>query len=248
MHLILYYVNTDFGNFVAKLICVVTPFDTQANVEDIIKVHQLWCEHVDLTLPSCATAKDLQSVPVLDRPYDPAHGPIGINSDQNMHYKLRPLFRALILITDNNTCRKGSERVVHLIRTNLAELSAPIDFSSIEPKLSHEFSQGHVTTTLSAAYEFVLALEEREQAAFPGDYGDPSIAEEIGGPGYFMEMARRMGYEGPEIRGPSSAWVNLDEGEDVLPPITPLVISERCRPGLGPPSSPWRRTSTMKAK
>lgn len=161
-------VDTDFGDFVAKLICIRPPLDEQVTVEDIIKVHQLWCEHVDLTLPSCATDKSLLGVAVQDRPYNPDHGPIGINSDQNIHFKLRPLFRALILVADSNSSQKGSERVVHLIRTNLAELSAPITFSSIEPKIDHDFSRGHVTTTLSAAYDFVMALELREQAAFPG--------------------------------------------------------------------------------
>ena len=239
-------VDTDFGNFVAKLICVRPPLEKQVTVEDIVKVHQLWCEHVDLTLPSCATDKSLLGVVVKDRPYNPDHGPIGINSDQNIHFKLRPLFRALILVVDKNKSQRGSERVVHLIRTNLAELSAPITFSSIEPNIDDDFSRGHVTTTLSAAYEFVMALEVREQAAFPGEYRDPSIAEEIMGPGSYMEKAKSLGYSGPDIRGPSSGWVNLNEDEDVLPPVTPLVISQRCRSGLPPPRTPWRRTSTRK--
>ena len=240
-------VDTDFGNFVAKLICLKPPLEKQVSVQDIIKFHQLWCEHVDLTLPLCATDKSLLGVAVEDRPYNPDHGPIGINSDQNIHFKLRPLFRALIPVADKNTSRQGSERVVHLIRTNLAELSAPITFSGIEPKIDHDFSRRHVTTTLSAAYEFVMALEVREQAAFPGKYRDSSIAEERWGPGSFMERAKSLGYSGPDIRGPSSGWVNLNEDEDVLPPVTPLVLAHRCGSGLSPPRTPWRRTANRKA-
>jgi hypothetical protein len=231
-----------------KLNCVSPPLEKQVTVEDIIKVHQLWCEHVDITLPSCATDEILVGVAFEDCPYNPDHGPIGINSDQNIHFKIRPLFRALILVADDNTSHKGSERVVHLIRTNLAELSAPIDFSSIEPKIDHDFSRcGHVTTTLSAAYEFVTALDLREQAAFPGRYRDLSIAEEIRGPGSYMEKAKSLGYSGPDIRGPSCRWVNLDDDEDVLPPATPLVWIQRCLSGLPPPRTPWRRISTRRA-
>ncbi|KAL8664153.1 MAG: hypothetical protein Q9168_007960 [Polycauliona sp. 1 TL-2023] len=240
-------VDIDFGNLIAKLICVRPLVNKQATVQDIIKFHRTWCDHVERTLPSCATPTDLQGVTYYDRPYDPYHGPIGINSDQNSRFKLRPLFRALILIPDHNPNRTGAERVVQVIQTNLAKLSAPIDFASIEPKFEHDPSRGRVTTTLAAAYDFVTALELREQAANPGKYRDPEVAEELFGPGYYLKRAKSMGYSGPAIEGSSSRWVHLIEDEEVLPPNTPLMFSLRCSVlGLGPPRSPWRRQIATK--
>ena len=228
-------VDIDFGNFIAKLISVKTPCEKQATVEEIINFHQIWCDHVERTLPSCATPKELQNVSVQDRPFNPDHGPMGINSDQNIHFKLRSLFRSLILIIDDSSTQREGERVVHLIRTDLAELSAPITFESITPKLDHDPSRGHVTTTLSAAVTFVVALELRERAAFPDEYRDPSVWEEYNGPGSHMKIAEWMGYNGPHISGDSSKWIQLAEDEEVLPPITPVVINRHVILGLDHP-------------
>ena len=166
---------------------------------------------------------------------------MGINSDQNSRFKLRPLFRALILLTDNDPQRTGAERLVQVIQTNLADLSAPIDLASIEPKIEDDSSRGRVTTTLSAAYDFVTALELREQAAYPGKYRDPDAAEGLQGPGYQMKKARSRGYTGAAVQGSSASWIHLGEDEEVLPPCTPFVYSTRCQLGLGPPRLPYYR-------
>ena len=237
-------VDIDFGNFFAKVISFRPPSNQQATIKDIINFRRVWCDHIEFTLPSCATSTDLLGLAIQDRPYYPDHGPMGINSDQNTHYKLRPLFRALLLIADNNAKRNGIERVVQVIQTNLAELSAPIDLSTIEPKIEHDSRDGRVTTTLSAAYDFVVALELREQAAYPGKYRDPKVAEEVTGLGSHTERAKFRGYSGLAIQGPSSCWVHLSEDEDVVPPVTPLVLSTRCHQGLPPPRMPWARKST----
>ena len=92
-----------------------------------------------------------------------------------------------------------------------------------------------------------MALELREQAAFPEKHRDSSIAEEIRGPGSFMEEAKSLGYSGLDIWGPSSGWVNLNDDEDVLPPVTPPVMIYRYCSGRPPPRTPWRRTLTGKA-
>ena len=240
-------VDIDFGNFFAKLICTRPSANDQAPVQDIISFHRRWCDHVESTLPSCATSMKLRGVPFYDRPYNPDYGVIGINSDQNSHFKLRPLFRALILIADNDPKPTGAERVVKVIRTDLAaELSAPIDLASIEPKIEYDLSRGQqVTTTLSAAYDFVTALELREQAAYPGRYRDPEAAEELEGPGCHMKKAKSMGYSGPAIQGSSSGWIHLNEDEEVLPPVTPLMVRMRCQLRLGPPRMPWGRKVTV---
>lgn len=52
---------------------------------------------------------------------------MGINQDQNMRFKLRSLFRSLIIIVDNHATQGGAERVVHLVRTDLSELRSIID-------------------------------------------------------------------------------------------------------------------------
>ena len=98
---------------------------------------------------------------------------LGINQEQHMYYKLQPIFRALIIITDDHTSEKNTERVVHLVRTNItSELSAPITFESIEPKFEQNQSFEHgnnniVSTTLSVAIDFIIALDSCEQSVFP---------------------------------------------------------------------------------
>ena len=173
------------------------------------------------------------------------HGITGINVQQHMYYNLLPTFRALIMTVDNHATDRSSESVVHLVRTDItSKLSAPITFESIRPKFDDERYFGHgkdnvISTTLSAAIEFVIALESREHAAFPEKHRDPSIVDEkMGSP---TERARLRGYTGPEIRGPSSGWVKLAKGEDVLSPVTTLVSIKRHRAGWPNPRLPYRR-------
>ena len=233
-------VDIDFGGFVAKLIRIEIPsIEHRPPVEDIVKIHKAWCEHVEICLPLCGRKLDSTGTGIDDSPFE-WNGSIGINRKQNMYYKLRPLFRALIIIVDEDAT-PGQEKIVHLIRTNIPSgLSAPIAFESIKPKLESDHkSLGHddedvITTTLSAAIDFVTALEKREEKAFPGNQRDPSVIDERGDdPGHHTRKARSlMGYTGPDIRGPSRSWVKLSEGEDVLPPLTPAVMMMKCRRGM----------------
>ena len=236
-----HHVDIDFGKFVAKLICLKIPSDEQTVTgEEVIGIHKAWCEHVDNTLPLCSKEKDSTGAETENFSYKlNYYGMTGISEKQHMHYNLLPILRALIIIIDNHASDKSTERVVHLVRTNItSELSAPITFESIRPKFEQQRFFGHskdnvVSTTLSAAIDFVMALELREQAAFPEKHRDPSIVDEMmGSP---MERARLSGYTGPEIRGPSSGWVKLAEGEDVIPPVTTLVYVKRHRAGLPTP-------------
>ena len=237
--------DLDFGKFVAKLICLEIPSDKQTVTdEEVVNFHRAWCEHVENTLPLCSKAptgterdKDMYRLH--------HHGMTGINVKQHMYYNLLPTFRALIMVIDNHKTDEISERVVRLVRTGISSaLSAPITFESIKPKFDDERYFGHgkenvIYTTLSAAIEFVIALESREHAAFPENHRDPSIVDEkTGSP---TKWARLKGYTGPEIRGPSSSWVKLVDGEDVLPPVTTLVASKRHRAGLPNPRLAHRR-------
>ena len=231
-------VDTDFGNFVAKLISIRIPSDEQAiTVEDIIEIHRAWCDHVKYTLPLCST----KETETKDSPYGGSNGGIGINKKQNRYYRLRPLFRALIIIVDHQKSQKRTQRVVHLLRTDLpSESNTPISFKSIQPKLDQAMFPGYnsdnlVTTTLSSAIDFVMALELREQNAFPESQRDPSILDEsMPYWGTHTEAAQRIGFTGPQIPGPSTGWVKLAEGEEVLSPVTPLALNQRMLLGLPP--------------
>ena len=245
-------VDIDFGNFVAKLISIRIPSDKQATtVEDIIDIHRAWCDHVEYTLPSCSK----KGTEIEDHLYNDNHGPIGINQEQNRYYNLRPLFRALIVIVDNQTSQGDAERVVHLLLTKPpSELNMPISFKSIQPKLDQGMFSGYnsdnlVTTTLSSAIDFIMALESCQQKAFPESYRDPSIVDERrGGSGNNMKILQSEGYTGPEIRGPSTGWVKLAEGEKVISPVTPGVWAPRKRLGLPLPPPSARRRRLIKTE
>ena len=98
-----------------------------------------------------------------------------------------------------------------MLRTNFSSgLSARISFESIEPQLDQGFFPGYnddrlITTTLSSAIDFIMALELREQNAFPENHRDPSIFDKRTVDSETnTELAQSRGYTGPEIRGPSS--------------------------------------------
>ena len=127
----------------------------------------------------------------------------------------------------------------------------PISFKSIQPKLNQEMFPGYksdslITTTLSSAIDFVMALESRQQNAFPESDRDPSIIDEMMGGSGHPETAQSEGYTGPEIRGPSTGWVKLAEGEKVIPPSTPLVRVQRSRLGLPLPAPSARHRRLIK--
>ena len=230
--------DVDFGNFVTKLIRVEIPsIDTKPTVGDITMIHKAWCEHVEINLPLCSRKTDSTGTEIDDPSFE-FHGCIGIDRKQNKYYKLKSLFRALIMIVDHHAS-SDTEQVVHLFGTGLSSgLSAPITFESISPKLESEKSLGDhnnglVTTTLSAAMDFVTALELREEKAFPESQRDSSIVDMRGAdPGYHTRVARSMGYTGPEIRRASSTWVKPAEGEVVLSPLTPGVTRMKHRVGM----------------
>lgn len=155
-----------------------------------------------------------------------------------MYYRLRPLFRALIVVVDYRAVA-GLKQIVHLLRTACpSELSAPITFESISPKLELDMflddeDSKIIATTLSAAIDFITSLELREQTAFSESQRDSSVMDERGAdPGYYMKQAKSMGYTGPDIRTTSSSWIKLAEGEDLLPPLTQVVMRKITAPSM----------------
>ena len=229
-------IDIKFGKFVAKLIRLEIPSDEQAvSGEDVIDIHKAWCEHVENALPLCSPENGPIGTELEKFTYTHHHhGSLGINQEQHMLYKVQSIFRALIIVIDGHVSEENTEMVVHLIRSNMtSELSAPITFESIRPQFEPHLSSGHenndvISTTLSAAIDFVMALESREHAAFPENRWDPSIVDKrLGDSRSPMQRAKEMGYTGPEIGEPTTGWVKLAEGEDVKLPMTPLAIMKR---------------------
>lgn len=232
-------IDINFGRFVAKLIRLEIPSDEQkVTGEDVIGFHKAWCEHVENSLPLCSPENGQTGTELEIFTYrHHHHGVLGINQEQYMHYKLQSIFRALIIVIDSYASEKSTETVVHLVRTNMtSELSAPITLENIRPQFEENQFFGHgnknvVSTTLSAAIDFVMALESREHVAFPEKYWDLSIVDRrLGGSKSPIERAREEGYTGPDIREPTTDWVKLAEGEDVKLPMTPLAIGRKSRP------------------
>ena len=229
-------VDIDFGSFFAKLIRIETSNDQQCQtIEDIITAHKAWCDHVEISLPLCSRKDSTEK----ESDHRMLHGLAGINKRQNIYYKLRPLFRALILVIDHHAA-PGVEKLVHLIRTDIpSKISAPITFDSISPKLhsdmfSNNTNDNVVVTTLSVAIDFIMALERREREVFSDNQRDSSVIDERGtnSGGCHTIKARSLGYTGPDIQETSSNWFRRSAEEIVLRPFTPLVSNMMSRPGM----------------
>jgi hypothetical protein len=91
------------------------------------------------------------------------------------YHRVQPLFRALLVVVDSKYYKTedGSTTVggmpAFLVRTGIEDgLSAPISFGSIADRIDgyEGERQDVVKTTLEAAIDFVMGLEERERAAF----------------------------------------------------------------------------------
>ncbi|KAF4434999.1 hypothetical protein F53441_13613 [Fusarium austroafricanum] len=98
-------------------------------------------------------------------------------------------------------------------------LSAPITLDTIDaPKLCYGDFNG-VETDLETAVDFVMALEKREEAVF-GPQPNPFDATADGTTPFNENtllydgtngFAKRLGWTGPLITGPSSQWVDMEK-------------------------------------
>ena len=96
-------INIDFGNFIAKLIRVKIPsVEQRPTIKDIATIHKAWCGHVEFNPPLCSGTTD-SAGREMDDPSFEFQCCFGMNRKQNMHYKLKPLFRALFMIVDHHT-------------------------------------------------------------------------------------------------------------------------------------------------
>lgn len=159
-------------------------------------------------------------------PMDDVAGTLDEEQEAQKHYILRPLFRALIIVVVEHDVEDRLKNYrddigkapVYLVRTGHdAGLSAPITFEPLSS--GGELLPGvapyegpdtmFVHTTLRAAVKFVQDLDEREQAAL-GRREDQAI-ESPRALELVRNHAKRWGWEGIEVAGPSSIWVDTTE-------------------------------------
>ena len=170
--------NVEFGHFFATPVRITSAGPTSLN--GILKAHKAYCEDVSSTLRKAGSDNGL-----LVR-----HGkllPI---------YKLLPICRAVIVVLDKlaepdldpydkfDTDAYSQKQNVLLVRTGYeAGLSAPISFKDI---LAHSIplarfdvmnSNNAIRVSLATAVEFIACLVDREEAALPDYYQDPSLID-----------------------------------------------------------------------
>jgi hypothetical protein len=213
--------DLEFGRFTAALIRIESPEMERVTVQDIVKVHNAWCEQIDTTMSSFYGDK----VTVSDYSNREERGSIAINAEQHMHFKLQPLFRALCIVVDEPV-ENATAQIVYLVSTGIVTsgLSEPISLKGFEDEGTRGEISGRnvVTTTLPAAIEFVMELDKREQRACL-DGRDLTVLDNfLGGISACNKYAQRRGYTGEEIQGPSTSWVPVSEGEAIVPPRTPI--------------------------
>ncbi|KAK4234183.1 hypothetical protein C8A03DRAFT_38049, partial [Achaetomium macrosporum] len=122
---------------------------------------------------------------------------------------LHPLFGALLIIVcideynDEDSTTIG-RFPVYLVPTGAEDgLSAPISFDSISDKVEPHF-EGAVKTTLETAFDFVMALEAREAAAY-GPLVDPLTVAVLDYTDEGVEDLTTL---------PSSQWVSDEKAEE----------------------------------
>lgn len=136
---------------------------------------------------------------------------VQINKKQPSFFKIKPLCRALIIITLEPTSAKrdGSTQVL-LVRTGVEKgLSSPINFIGLQGSYLIEdfedqpFGDEYVvfSTTMAEAFQFIVNLDEREEAASP-ENKDFGVMDDLG-----MGMGGSFALLGQEANVPSTSWI-----------------------------------------
>ncbi|KAL2679334.1 hypothetical protein Neosp_010107 [[Neocosmospora] mangrovei] len=146
-------------------------------------------------------------------------------------YTTRPLFRAMTIVIPGQsyyTCglvsRVATMSVLIILTGEQEGLSEPISFDSIADRAETVTIGGKegVRTNLETAIDFIMFLEEREEAAL-GPQPDPiastgaSALDEWEGEWIYeraQTMANGLGWDDEPLVGPSSRWVDTDEYPD----------------------------------
>jgi len=129
-------------------------------------------------------------------------------------YQIRPLFRALLIIIDSKNYHLEDSRTVgdirvSLVRTGIEDrLSAPITFDTIQQQAETEATDNLdiITTTLRAAIDFAIALEDRERAA--------STSAPVPSAGYLRSWKYEFGDQEP-VPYPSSRLVSDEKAAEL---------------------------------
>jgi len=181
----------EFLTFFGKLIDIRDPNEgtSQTSFDDILEIHKALIDRHAETEP---LFKDVEETMESEN-----EGGLGFTSKQWQFHKIRALFRSLIIVVDPSVSNIPGSQAVHLVRTGVDFLGAPIDFEGLGKE-----EDGSVMISLERAVDFVMELEGREAEALPEDRDMTALDSRLGG----VKDIRRSGYVG-EIRGPTSSWI-----------------------------------------
>ncbi|CZR68560.1 uncharacterized protein PAC_18459 [Phialocephala subalpina] len=117
--------------------------------------------------------------------------------DQPQYHKLKPLYRALLMVIEEETEINGEKTLVKLVRIGVTVgLSAPINFEEFGKP-----NEDVITLTLEQALDLVIRLENKVEEAFPRQ--DITILHRHLGA---TPSLKNSGYTDKPIVGPSSDW------------------------------------------
>lgn len=198
-----YRSELEYDQFICKLIKLF-PHNVgpEPIIESILSFNKRLPEQVEACRPVYDAAEPGTS--------DPAGTGLWLLKD-HQNYQIRPLFRALLIFVDpknyhlEDSTTVGDMRVT-LVRTGIEEgLSAPIPFHTIQQYAETVDSPDVVTTTLRAAIDFVIALEDRERAA--------STSTPVPPASYLRKWKAEFGDQEP-VRYPSSKLVSDENASE----------------------------------
>lgn len=197
-----YRSEVEYGQFICKFIALHRyreNLGVELNIESILSFNERLLEQVEACRPVYDAAEP--------NTQDPAGTGLFLPKDHQA-YQTRPLSRALLMIIDSKDYSLEDSNTVgdirvSLVRTGIEDgLSAPITFSTIQQQAGTDAtdSPNTITTTLRAAIDFVIALEDRERAASAFITPGPSAR-------YLWCWERDFGDQEP-VRYPSSTFVS----------------------------------------
>lgn len=222
----LHSTDIEFKRFLAKTIIVRTPktvnLTSSPTIQTIVRKHFALCQEFENRSEDFLNCCDPNKTYL-------------INQFQLEHYRIKPLFLALIIIAEpewpglsarpvGDRCSFQGNRPVKLVRTGCTTgLSAPILFGEIGAAQTEMLGDIEiVSTTMAEAVRFIMGLDHRESLAFPktekeeqaldlqlGSFGYITLQPEPGHeePTVLKRLQESYGFEGNEIIGPSTNWL-----------------------------------------
>ncbi|KAF5623038.1 hypothetical protein F52700_10350 [Fusarium sp. NRRL 52700] len=205
----LYQSDIEYGQFVAKFFIPCPPALNGSTTSLVNLIN-------DVNVRICSKVASIQDY-VQACPVEPRHYYDQKFRDQRF-YIMQPLFKAMtiILLAEEYDVRMVDIGKMPALLTITGEergLSQPLSFDSIKYAVDKVISETTVQVRLSVAIEFVQAQQEREVAFF-GPQPDPvESTKDMGSVPYgilphIREFAKRLGWTGEPLQGPSSTWVD----------------------------------------